>query len=295
MAGAVHRRRRPISRRSVDTFGFLIRYSRSRDAYIVRGIGRWVGPIYVLRSSGGQPTTAERQQSSPFDLEDFDELDLEDDLPVHVDRSDVLRRSVDGAGAHEVRPEIGRARPVERTGVGELLLSRAVGGRRPPSAPAGMPWSVLKLDFAPSTEQPSAVRVLLASCLALGGSLLADALLVAIGTALFPATKGYSHFGFTDYAKLTTIGVVVACVAWPVVTRLTSTPRALFFRLAIVVTLVLFLPDLFILYKGQSADAVGTLMCMHVAIALVTYTALVRIAPSGRRVVSATSYESTTR
>jgi hypothetical protein len=153
----------------------------------------------------------------------------------------------------------------------------------------------LKLDFAPTTEQPSSVRVVLASCLALGGSLLADALLVAIGTALFPATKGYSHFRFTDYAKLTTIGVIVACAAWPVVTRLTSTPRALFFRLAIVVTLALFLPDLFILYKGQSADAVGTLMCMHVAIALVTYTALIRIAPSGRRVVSATSYESTTR
>src|ERR1700755_956308 len=60
-----------------------------------------------------------------------------------------------------------------------------------------------------------------------------------------------------------------------------SDPRWLFFRLAILVTVVLLLPDVYILYRGQPADAVAVLMVMHLAIALVTYNLLVRLAPIG--------------
>ena len=56
---------------------------------------------------------------------------------------------------------------------------------------------------------------------------------------------------------------------------MSSAPRWLFFRLAILVTLVLLLPDLYLLYKGQPTDAVTILMIMHVSIALVTYNFLV--------------------
>ncbi len=87
------------------------------------------------------------------------------------------------------------------------------------------------------------------------------------------------HFRFSDYGKLTVIGVIIACVGWPIVTRVTSQPRWLFFRLAILVTLFLWLPDLYILYRGQPADAVAVLMVMHLAIAVVTYNLLVRLAP----------------
>jgi hypothetical protein len=142
---------------------------------------------------------------------------------------------------------------------------------------------LVKVDFAPAHRQPSWIRVALATVVALAGSVAADAALVAIGTAVFPSTKGYSHFQFHDYAKLTIIGVVVACVAWPIVTRITSAPRWLFLRLAILVTLVLWLPDLYILVKGQPARAVAVLMVMHLAIAVVTYHALVRLAPLRRR------------
>jgi hypothetical protein len=142
---------------------------------------------------------------------------------------------------------------------------------------------LVRVDFAPTHRQPSAVRVLLATCVALAGSLLADAVLVAIATSVAPSLKGYVHFQFSDYGKLTVIGVVIACVAWPIVTRVSSAPRWLFCRLAIVVTLVLFLPDLYILKQGQPAKAVAVLMCMHVAIALVTYNALVHLAPVRRR------------
>lgn len=143
--------------------------------------------------------------------------------------------------------------------------------------------SVARIDFHPPHAQPKAFRVTLATVAAIAGSLIADALLVVIGQALFPATRGYAHFQFPDYAKLTVIGVVIACVAWPVATRVSSEPRWLFFRLAILVTAVLLLPDVYILYRGQPADAVAVLVVMHLAIALVTYNLIVHLAPTGSR------------
>jgi hypothetical protein len=143
--------------------------------------------------------------------------------------------------------------------------------------------AALRLDFTPSGTQPGAARLVLATLVSIGGSLAADAALVAIGTRVFPSTKGYVHFQFHDYARLTIIGVVIACVAWPVVCRVSSAPRWLFFRLAILVTVVLLLPDLYILHQGQPARAVCVLMLMHLAIGLITYNALVHVAPARRR------------
>jgi hypothetical protein len=139
--------------------------------------------------------------------------------------------------------------------------------------------ALVHLDFAPNHEQPSGGRVALATIVSIVGSLLADAVLVVIAQAVFPSTKGYAHFQFGDYAKLTVIGVLIACVAWPVTTRITSQPRWMFLRMAILVTLVLWLPDVYILMKGQPVKAVAFLFLMHLAIALVTYNALVRLAP----------------
>jgi hypothetical protein len=53
-----------------------------------------------------------------------------------------------------------------------------------------------KIDFAPRHRQHSIIRVLLATAISLAGSLGVDAALVAIGTAVFPSTKGYVHFEF---------------------------------------------------------------------------------------------------
>jgi hypothetical protein len=139
--------------------------------------------------------------------------------------------------------------------------------------------ALVHIDFAPQHRQPSWLGVLVASVIAIAGSLAVDALCVVIGQAVFPSTKGYVHFQFPDYGKLTVIGVIIACIGWPVVTRVSSRPRWLFGVSAIVVTLVLWLPDLYILHGGAPAQAVAVLMVMHVAIAVVTYNCLVRIAP----------------
>jgi hypothetical protein len=139
--------------------------------------------------------------------------------------------------------------------------------------------SLARVDFSPQHRQPAAGRVLLAAIASIAGSLAADAILVVIGKAVFPSTRGFAHFQFSDYAKLTVIGVIIACAAWPIVTRISSAPRWLFFRLAILVTLALLLPDLYILHTGEPPRGVAVLMVMHVAIALVTYNLLVHLAP----------------
>ncbi len=136
----------------------------------------------------------------------------------------------------------------------------------------------LRLDFAPNHRQPSTWRVLLATLLSIAAALAADAIIVAIGKGVFPSTKDYVHYQFVDYAKLTVIGVVIACAGWPILTRLTSAPRWIYARLAVLVTLVLLLPDVWLLHQGQSAQAVAVLMIMHLAIAVVTYFIVVTVA-----------------
>ncbi len=139
-----------------------------------------------------------------------------------------------------------------------------------------------RIDLAPSHRQPPAPLVLFAAAASVVGSIFADAILVKLGTSLFPSTKGFADFRLSDYGVLTVVGVVVASAAWPVVTRITSTPRWLFLRLAALVTLVLWLPDVWLLAKGEPAKAVAVLMVMHLAIALVTYNLLVHLAPVGQ-------------
>jgi hypothetical protein len=136
-----------------------------------------------------------------------------------------------------------------------------------------------RIDFAPRHRPPSAIPLVVATAAALVGSVVADVALVALGTHLFPSTRGYVHFAALDYSKLTIIGVVIAAGGWAVVTRVSSSPRWLYLRAAVVTTLVLFLPDVWLLLRGSSLPAVLVLMAMHVAIALVTYQSMVRMAP----------------
>jgi hypothetical protein len=138
-----------------------------------------------------------------------------------------------------------------------------------------------RIDFKPQSPPPP-VLLLVATVVSLGGSLLADWLLVKLGTHVFPSTRGFDHFQFSDYAKLTIIGVVIACAGWPLVTRVTSQPRRLFLQAAIAITIILLAPDAYIWHNGASGKAVFVLVWMHVAIAVVTYNALVHLAPVGR-------------
>jgi hypothetical protein len=149
-----------------------------------------------------------------------------------------------------------------------------------PSPVLDRAMSLARVDLSPRHRAPHPAAVAGGTVLSVGLCLLADALLAKAGTALFPSTRGYAHFQFADYAKLTIIGVVIACLAWPVVVRLTSDPRWVYARLAVLVTVVLLLPDLYIWLTGQPGRAVLVLAAMHLGIALITYNVLVRVAPA---------------
>ncbi len=127
------------------------------------------------------------------------------------------------------------------------------------------------------------MRVVVATLLSIGASLAVDAGLVWLGTAITPSFTHYSHFRFFDYGPLTAVGVIAAGVAWAMVTRLVSSPRAFFVRLAVVVTLALLLPDAWLLIRHEPPRAVTILICMHFAIAVITYLLLVHVAPVSRQ------------
>ena len=149
-----------------------------------------------------------------------------------------------------------------------------------PSPVVGRALTLARVELSPHHRMPHPTAIATSTLLSVGLCLLADALLAKAGTALFPSTRGYVHFQFADYAKLTVIGVVIACLAWPVVVRLSSEPRWVFTRLAVLVTVILLLPDLYIWLTGQPGRAVLVLVAMHLAIALITYNVLVRVAPA---------------
>ncbi len=147
--------------------------------------------------------------------------------------------------------------------------------------PPTLDWvlALARVDSTPRHRQPSVPRVVIATCIAVVVALVADALIVALGTHVFPSTVGYGHFRFNDYAKLTIIGVSIGCIGWPMVTRISSTPRWLYGWLTVLATLVLFAPDAWLLLRGQPLNAVAVLMAMHVAVALVIYVVMLTIAP----------------
>ncbi|HUY10556.1 MAG TPA: hypothetical protein VMW80_14125 [Candidatus Dormibacteraeota bacterium] len=67
----------------------------------------------------------------------------------------------------------------------------------------------------------------------------------------------------------------------PVAARVSSQPRWLFLRLAVLVTLVLWLPLLWILAHREPIRGVGVLSLRHLAIVFIAFDTLVRLAPVG--------------
>jgi FtsH-binding integral membrane protein len=139
--------------------------------------------------------------------------------------------------------------------------------------------AIARVDWTPSHRQPSLVRLAVATLTAVIVSLVADAIIVAIGTHIFPGTAGYDHFRFGDYAKLTIIGVLIGAAGWPVLTHISSAPQWLYGRLTVLISLGLFLPDAWLLLHHQPLKDVAVLMTMHVAVAVVIYCSMVLIAP----------------
>jgi len=141
---------------------------------------------------------------------------------------------------------------------------------------------------------PSGLRVAMITAVAAIGSVFVNAVIVWIAKAANPSLQDYSHFRLWDYGTLSVVGVAGAGVAWYIASRYLATPRVVFFRVAIAVTLVLWAPDVWILVKHEPTRAVLFLALMHLTVALITYNLLVFAAPVAVR-ESATAAEPTPR
>ena len=126
---------------------------------------------------------------------------------------------------------------------------------------------------------PSAVRLVVATLAALLASLALCVLAVHVAEAQFPATRHFSHFRAADYGSLVVAGVLLGSGTWAVLVHASAAARRVFLRLAAVAMLLLWVPDAVLFALGEPAAGVGTLMVMHLLVALATYQALVRIAP----------------
>ncbi len=122
-------------------------------------------------------------------------------------------------------------------------------------------------------------RVVLVGAIATVVSIAGDAALAAAGRHFFTINPGFQPFTPARYGLFTFVGVVGATAAWPVVVWISTRPRQLYALLAVAVTLVLLLPDVRLFAGEPTHDmrygAVGTLVAMHLWIAIVTYVLLV--------------------
>ncbi len=133
---------------------------------------------------------------------------------------------------------------------------------------------------APKAAAPRLGRLVAAGLAAVAVSLLADIVLAAIGQAAFTVPAGFGKFGFGSYSLLPVAGITGATATWWAVTRLSSQPRWLLTRLAALATALFLIPDFLLLgTPGNPGGPVVILMLMRLAAALITYTALIKIAP----------------
>ena len=127
---------------------------------------------------------------------------------------------------------------------------------------------------------PTYRRVMAAGLAAVVVSLAADLMLASIGQAAFTVPASFGKFAFGTYALLTVLGVAGAAVTWAAVARFSARPKWLLTRLAALVTALFLIPDFLLLgTPGNPAGPVAILMLMHLAIAVITYTALTELAP----------------
>jgi hypothetical protein len=134
---------------------------------------------------------------------------------------------------------------------------------------------------SPKAARPRPWRLAAAGLAAVVASLAGDLGLAAAGRAAFTVPASFTKLSFASYAPLTVIGIAGAIVAWWAVTRRSSRPEWLLTRLALLVTAVLLIPDFLLLGTPDNPSGpVAILMLMHLAIAAITYTALLKIAPA---------------
>ena len=126
----------------------------------------------------------------------------------------------------------------------------------------------------------------ISTLIALGGSLIANALLVAIILPLTSTPSSVMTFHVAGPTGVfTTIGVIGAAIVLALLRRFSTNPNNVFVWVAVVVFLLSLLPDIFVHHLGPmfaqiTAGGAILLMTMHLACALITVYALIALTKS---------------
>jgi len=127
-------------------------------------------------------------------------------------------------------------------------------------------------DFADTLPRSLPVRGVLAAVLAV----IVNVLLV-VAAGVLGIAPGFQALSIPPVAFLSTLGVIGATVVYWLLRRYTNTPDRAFVRIAAVVLILSFLPDVALLSVDPAATVPGVivLMVMHVVVAVAAVGLLV--------------------
>lgn len=126
------------------------------------------------------------------------------------------------------------------------------------------------------------MRIVLATAIALLIAVPVDLAIEALARQAFAVSPLFEPFQGT-VAPYTAGGVILAGLAYAVVSRFLDDADRIYVRLAIVALALSWIPDVALLFidePGATVPAVASLMAMHGATAAIVVTALLRIAKS---------------
>jgi cytosine/uracil/thiamine/allantoin permease len=126
-------------------------------------------------------------------------------------------------------------------------------------------------------------KLLVAGLVALLGSVLANLLLRVIAVALLRPDPAFMQLQWGPPIFFSVIGVLGAIGAYALIGRRSQRPISLFRRVALIVLLLSFIPDVLLLFAGAAVPGVTlpnviALMLMHVVAWYITVQALTRLA-----------------
>lgn len=136
---------------------------------------------------------------------------------------------------------------------------------------------------SPMTEwphRPSTARLAFATILAGALSLATNLAIARVGQDILGVSEAFQPY--QSIPALTISAVVLGAVLFWVLSNRAKHPRRTFIRIALAVLLLSVLPDGGLLVgsaPGATVRAVGSLMAMHVATALIVVSLLLRVGP----------------
>jgi hypothetical protein len=134
------------------------------------------------------------------------------------------------------------------------------------------------IELPKTGRQPRTLEFVLATIVAILGSYIARAVVLAVAAEWSPVTGKYPPFHHQDYLLPTIAITALACAAWPASTLISTHGRRLFLAVVAAGTSTFIALDV----SGDETTGpavTGVAVAVHIAIALVIYPSLVFLSP----------------